>query len=265
MKTQDTTLDDLTRPGAAHDFFTRRSMPPFEPDAHGFSVANALWLMELCRLAYRPDVEEGVHLVPPRSSFLRQAGLEQIEFFNKTDAIADTQAMLVRSTRAPEWAALVFRGTEGVKDFVTDLLALKERVTGPDVCVHSGFEHGIEIVWETMGPALAQITVPLFFTGHSLGAALATVAASRHIPRAVYTFGSPLVGNGAFAQSLRNVPIFRVVDDTDAVTFVPPPELGYLHVGAPHKLAEVPAPSFLLRVEKPFFDHAPVNYIDRLI
>ena len=56
-------------------------MPPFEVDATGFSRANALWLMELSRLVYRHDEGEGEAIVPPRISYLRNAGLEQVKSF----------------------------------------------------------------------------------------------------------------------------------------------------------------------------------------
>lgn len=258
MKTEDTTFADLTDPGAANDFFTRRTMPPFEPDAKGFSRANALWLMELSRLVYR-----GSNVVPPRSSFLHKVGLEEVEFFNATDETADTQGMLVR---AEHWAALVFRGTEGTpQDIITDLeIALP--AFGKGAVVHRGFKHALDLVFAktNIAAALAAVDVPLFYTGHSLGAALATLCIARHTPRAVYTFGSPLVGNRAFGETLKGVPIFRVVDDIDGVTMVPPPLLGYLHVGEEHKLSETPEPPLPIRAEKLAFDHAPVNYLDRL-
>lgn len=256
MKTQDTTLNDLMNPGAANDFFTRRKMEPFDPAAVGFSRANALWLMELSRLVYRQD-----SVVPPRSSFLAKVGLAEVAppFDNK-----ETQGILVQSTAGPEWAALVFRGTERKPaDVITDL-ELSFPLLGTGVIVHRGFKKALDAVWADVEKALAKITVPLFMTGHSLGAALATLAAARHAPKAVYTFGSPLVGNHAFADTLKNVPIFRVVDDIDGVTFVPPPQLGYLHVGVVEHLAEDPEPPPLIHAEKIAFDHAPVNYVDRL-
>jgi triacylglycerol lipase len=112
MRTEETTLKDLMNPGAAEDFFTRRTMDPFEPDSPGFSLANALWLMELSRLVYRREPPEPDPHPTPRSKFLGAQKLDQIAFFNKQDATADTQAMLVQPANAPKWAALVFRGTE---------------------------------------------------------------------------------------------------------------------------------------------------------
>jgi hypothetical protein len=264
MRTEETTVEDLTNPGAAEDFFTRRRMDPFEPDQTAFSVANAVWLMELSRLVYRRDPSETKPHRTARRGFLESHGLVESAFFSRADATADTQAMLVQSTSAPAWAALVFRGTErNATDVISDL-RLSLPLIGSGVIVHRGFSHALDIVWDDIARALANVHVPLFMSGHSLGAALATLAAARHTPRAVYTFGSPLVGNAAFVRTLSNVPIHRVVDDIDGVTFVPPPAFGYLHAGVERCLRENPEPPLLHRATKPGFDHAPVNYVDRL-
>jgi hypothetical protein len=271
MRTEDTTLKDLMNPGAAEDFFARPPrppMPPFDPaaDPFRFSLPNALWLMELSRLVYRrdPDQEPNPH-PSKRSTFLERQNLKEIKFFTKQDRIADTQAILVRSTNDPQWAALVFRGTEQKATDVISDLALSVPLLRKEPIVHRGFQHALDVVWDEIKSELEKLgDVPLFMTGHSLGAALATLAAARHTPRAVYTFGSPLVGNHAFTQTLKDLPIHRVVDDLDGVTFVPPPQLGYEHVGKLRHLAEVPPPPLSLHAEKVAFDHAPVNYVDRL-
>jgi hypothetical protein len=264
MRTEDTTLKDLMNPGAAEDFFKRQEMPPFDPDPAGFSLPNALWLMELSRLVYRREPPEPDPHSSLRSKFLGTQKLVEIAFFNKPGATADTQAMLVQPTDAPKWAALVFRGTEQKPaDLISDL-SLSIPLLGSGPLVHRGFKHALDIVWNDIETALQNVHVPLFMSGHSLGGALATLAAARHTPRGVYTFGSPMVGNHAFAQTLTAVQIHRVVDDIDGVTFVPPPHLGYVHVGEVHHLFEDPEPPLLLHLEKIGFDHAPVNYVDRL-
>lgn len=56
---------------------------------------------------------------------------------------------------------------------------------------------------------LAKLGCPVFYTEHSLGAALATLAAARRAPKAGYAFGSPRVGNQAFTSTLASVPIRR--------------------------------------------------------
>jgi hypothetical protein len=80
----------------------------------------------------------------------------------------------------------------------------------------------------------AQSTNEIFFTGHSLGAALATLAISRFADAntSLYTFGSPRVGNHAFVEGLRRFPHFRFLDFNDLVTRVPPALLWYQHCAA---------------------------------
>jgi hypothetical protein len=73
------------------------------------------------------------------------------------------------------------------------------------------------------------------FTGHSLGAALATLAADRSkFESCVCTLGSPRVGDEAFVKGFNSRfgdRSRRYVNDVDIVTHVPPPgPLPYFHV-----------------------------------
>jgi len=72
----------------------------------------------------------------------------------------------------------------------------------------------------------------VFFTGHSLGGALATLAASRwNTPTThLYTFGSPRVGGKKFIQSFVFGERYRYRNNNDIVTKVPFEILGYKHV-----------------------------------
>ncbi len=267
-----TTWADLNRPGDATDFFARSEFPPFDPGTGGYCRDHARWLMELSRLVYRHDTEEDdPPPQPTRTHFLAQAGLRQRRFF--MSSATDTQAMLVEPIGAPSYAVLAFRGTEQkLKDFLTDLDMGVPPLDDSTVDVHEGFREALDSVWHDIADELGKLACPVFYTGHSLGAALATLAASRRPPRALYTFGSPLVGNAAFAASLGSQPVYRVVDGSDIVATVPPPALGYCHVGTEHKLVAPPAPAtFLGRFKSllcsppPFLaDHAPINYVDRL-
>jgi pimeloyl-ACP methyl ester carboxylesterase len=74
----------------------------------------------------------------------------------------------------------------------------------------------------------------VWFCGHSLGAALATLAADRYpATRGVCTFGCPRVGDNTFAAAFnanRANKTLRYVNHHDVVTHVPAPLFGYKHV-----------------------------------
>ena len=268
-----TSWQDLLRPGDALDFFSRSTFPAFDPAAAAYHGGNALWLAELSRIVYRRDVEENAAPPQPtRTSILARAGFRQRGFF--VSRKTDTQAMLIESVAPPVFAALVFRGTEQrIKDFITDLELGAPHLAEVTPHVHEGFEEALDSVWEEVDVALSTLECPVFYTGHSLGAALATLAAARRPPQAVYTFGSPRVGNEAFAASLRDVPVYRVVDDDDVVTTLPPKALGFKHAGEAQVLSDPQIDSsrgLIDRIRrffgppKPLADHAPINYVDRI-
>lgn len=271
-----TTWKDLLQPGLASDFFSTNPLPRFDPSANGYDRQNAWWLAELCRLVYRHDTEEDARApLPTRSAFLAKAGLRQEAFFNAVTT--GTQAFLARSDRSPSFAALVFRGTEqDPRDFVSDIAFPRVPFGVGSGTVHVGFLQALDSVWDPISKAIDALgDVPIFYAGHSLGAALATLAAARRAPVALYTFGSPLVGDSAFAATLSRIPVYRTVDADDAVTLVPPEGLGFSHVGEMHRLSRPPRPSALrqpldwlrcvLGPPPALADHAPINYVERLV
>ncbi len=268
-----TTWSDLLRPGDATSFFDRVPRPEFDASRASYSPANAWWLAELSRLVYRHDIEEGSQERPSRTRFLADVGLRQVAFFQSPRV--GTQAFLVEATTEPRFAALVFRGTEeNFSDWLTDLKTLPKQIAAPDVRVHDGFEVALDAVWPNVLRTLADLDCPLFYAGHSLGAALATIAASRRPPKAVYTFGSPRVGNEAFAALLGSVALYRIVDDTDVVPTLPPEELGFVHVGELHQIgmgrsgrASLNPWYWIRRLTAPprsLADHAPIAYVRRI-
>lgn len=263
----DTSWQDLLHPGDATDFFLRRPFPAFDPTTSAYSPVNALWLAELSRLVYRHDAEEvSAPPQPTRTHFLEQAGFTQRQFFHSKETGA--QAMLVESGGALPFSVLVFRGTEqNIKDYLTDLEFGELSLAKNKKEAHAGFTEALDSVWQAIDAALVTLNGPIFYTGHSLGAALATLAAARHAPRAVYTFGSPRVGNQAFIASLGSIPIYRIVDDEDIVTTVPSEALGFRHVGTELRLFSLdptPSPNRVFGPPKALADHAPINYVDRI-
>lgn len=137
---------------------------------------------------------------------------------------------------AKQMGVVVFRGTDAddPTDIGTDAdLLLKPWGRGGSV--HTGFANALDTIAAGLDDAVQSLGVPVLFTGHSLGAALATLAASLFKPlgnvTGLYTFGSPLVGDSAFVATLDGVNIYRYRDCCDVVTRIPPPELDYVHVG----------------------------------
>ena len=135
-------------------------------------------------------------------------------------------------------SVVVFRGTEAddwndIKADANAIAALAETVGK----VHSGFKGEVDEIWPLIEKELEANTKPLWFCGHSLGGALATICGGRCVlsyikmePAGVYTFGSPRVGCRRYVN---HVPLlhYRWVNNNDIVTRVPPVLLGYRHSG----------------------------------
>jgi triacylglycerol lipase len=287
----DNSWDAVLKPGKATVYFDVLDQTRFEADATSYSKINAWWLAELCRLIYRQEADEVKDAKPPtRQQVLDKVQLEQVEFFNE----GGTEAALIKTkgSGAVQFAALVFRGTTDTEDWLTDFKAVPKNWAGRGL-IHDGFGEGLKLVWAKIAASLDKNVpsdCPLFITGHSLGAALATLAASLSQPRALYTFGSPRVGDNDFGATLSGVNVFRVANNRDAVPTVPPP-LPFHHVGELHyitheggmlvnpdddtvardrlkrdriSLFSVDWKNLLKNAPEPFADHAPVNYVAHL-
>ena len=126
-------------------------------------------------------------------------------------------------------AVLAFRGTQQIKDWMTNLDAATMPVSssGGETIgnVHRGFNEAFLSVRDQIGPLLkGDEELPLFITGHSLGGALATLATwylKGDSLAACYTFGAPRVGDMGLMDRFRT-PIYRIVNGVDPVPFVPP-------------------------------------------
>ena len=156
-------------------------------------------------------------------------GYSIVEFFE----IENAQAYLLKDSSGQH--VLSFRGTEVSEpsDVLADLKAGKniEPIGGK---IHVGFKGEINKLWPTIEKALANID-SLYVTGHSLGAAMATIAAGRMQSKvvALVTFGSPKVGNKEYVNCL-TVTHYRVQNNCDSVTKVPFSLMGFAHHGT-HK------------------------------
>lgn len=135
-------------------------------------------------------------------------------------------------------ALLAFRGTQPdqIGDLVTDAKTMYcDWPYGPGQ-VHEGFCETALGLWSAVRKWLdnrAPHRQRLLICGHSLGAAIATLLALPAQATHAITLGSPRVGNTDFSQHLAQstCQIVRLVNCCDVVTDLPPPALGFSHVG----------------------------------
>jgi triacylglycerol lipase len=225
------TLEKISPPYLDYPYFQDAEMYPFHPDAKTCDMVNAWWLIEASILSWAEE------------DFVRQkfqkAGLLEVTLFSGEG----TQCFVANNE---DFLILVFRGTEirqrpGQTDFrniVPDIMADVDILlvdSGYGGKVHQGFKDALDEVWEEKG-LLNHLRNKdngrrtLWFTGHSLGAPLATLAAQRYGSVAgLYTYGSPRVGDMDFKNAFQNKN-YRFVNYKDIVTTVPPAPL-YQHVG----------------------------------
>ena len=130
---------------------------------------------------------------------------------------------------------LCFRGTEPdeFSDITADLNAIPDRAQIGGL-VHNGFQEEVNKVWAEILPYITKYgpNRKLFITGHSLGGAMATIAASRLNDQVtcLYTYGSPRVGSRGFVKRVTCMH-YRHVNNNDIVPKVPFAFLGYKHHG----------------------------------
>lgn len=195
-----------------------------------------------------------VHEPHPKSylQFLSADGAAGSWFFKD----ASTQLLYARHKELPI-VVLVFRGTEPSRseDLMTDASIAQTSLDAhgfPEGWgkVHSGFQAAIESIEPLVMKKLEEVAdgkVTIWVTGHSLGGALATLMTARLLRDmdagaayrlgGLYTFGSPRVGDGEFADSFtRAIDRHRAVavrfrNGDDAVTAVPQWVAEYKHVG----------------------------------
>ncbi len=195
-------------------------------------ITIAKELVDMAKLSYSPEEEI--------TQELEEKGYTCREFIN--DKETDTQCFIASDD---EKIVIAFRGTSSIKDAFTDLLIIKtpypkSRRWFFKPRAHYGFVNAFLAVRHRIHEVLSRCLLikpyKVYITGHSLGAALATLCAidlketMKINNLLIYTFGSPKVGNSWFARRF-NKKIkhsYRFVNDDDVVPWLPP--TGYSHV-----------------------------------
>jgi hypothetical protein len=196
---------------------------------------NALFLAQACDLAYL-DAPDGP------AGFQQRLGLEAelISVGNTQVYVAQNNSSIIVSFRGSQAPTTL----DGLKDWLltnaNNYLVLPEGQIGTDFAAagvgaryHRGFMEALHEIWEpllkSVNKAVEAGDRPLWVTGHSLGGALALLAAWRLqrnfvTVHAVITFGAPMVGNDTAARVFEQEfagKIFRYVNLEDPVPLLP--------------------------------------------
>ncbi len=161
---------------------------------------------------------------------------------------------------------IVFRGSESSTDWYYDLQVRKMCLTD-DIMVHSGFynqlcSNGVfgDIIDEVHKQLIAHPDYNIFVTGHSLGAALATLFGYMLSYKVddkitVVSFASPRVGNASWKKSFEekaNLEHYRITNNRDIVTAFP--NYKYKHVGDNIRISENAVTTFLDYQDDSWYD-----------
>ncbi|MFE2723008.1 lipase family protein [Kitasatospora sp. NPDC059327] len=214
-------------------------IPALDHSTTRYSLPHAYWMARAAGLAA---------LDPPGIEAQARAwGFDEVRHFESTHRmpfpIEDTQAYVMASDRM---IVTGFRGTEVRKiyDWLTDVST--PPVPGPahQGFIHYGFHQALQSVYPDIRDTLGELRTDgqsVWFTGHSLGGALAMLAGARWyfeephlLPDGVYTFGQPRTCErllaGAHNAAFKNR-CYRFVNNNDIVPLLPP-EPVFTHVEA---------------------------------
>jgi predicted lipase len=152
---------------------------------------------------------------------------------------------------SPEDSILVFRGTQRMAEWLGNVYAVQRPYLDPNTggelgLIHEGFRRIADSIIDPLAvDAVQKINPnkPCYVSGHSLGAALATLLAldiALKVPALqpqlrVYVYASPRVGNPDFVRQYAKIlpNTYRITNLADLVPTMPPTKLRaeFVHVG----------------------------------
>ena len=204
------------------------------PASHEYSPRAALILCWLAQLAYESDVGK-IDAIARRLGFEAPAPFTRKK--KKGLPLSVAKGLFVEGRHA---VVLAFAGTDPANfpDIVTDVNVGLRRDG-----LHAGFTTATDAAFEDSKAALAlarHTGKAFFITGHSLGGAIAVLTALRlreereDVADGVYTWGMPRAGRQSLIDACGEAlgrRTFRHMHGIDGIPTLPPPELGFAHVG----------------------------------
>ena len=231
--------------------FDGHSAHPFDPSPGLFSGTNGWWLAEAALLAYWAPHPTAGDPSGAQQRFAR-AGLTNYRFITRPPGAICWTNPQCHVAGNDTFVMVSFRGTQADR---TPRRGQRHNVPPNAVRRHRaarcarGFLSALDAIQSDLMTAIEDLCggdsegnrPTLWLTGHSLGAALAVLAAAR-LARSnkpvegIYTIGCPRVGDSAFKAAFDHAyegRCWRYVNNHDIVTQVPPAGalLGYEHVG----------------------------------
>jgi predicted lipase len=133
-----------------------------------------------------------------------------------------------------------FRGSSNIQNWIDDIQIRKiYPYDDANIAVEKGFYTGYESTKSDVFDTLEMLNIKystktILITGHSYGAALATLTAFDILNMydvQLYTYGSPRVGNEYFVNHFNTSSnMYRITHYYDIVPHVPPKSFDFLHV-----------------------------------
>ncbi|WP_245640107.1 lipase family protein [Paenibacillus dakarensis] len=201
----------------------RLNTPAHSADEH---EQRAIFLAAVCGQTYSQYLnEDGSFIVPVHY---------QLHDIIEAKSITHIRERFGFILESPQEIIIAFRGTISTTDWISDLIASQKRFNFllEDTLTHRGFTDIYASARAGIFSSLSTMSQDksLFITGHSLGAALATLCAADiaantpFISPSLYTYGSPRVGDPDFAYAFNKhvIKSYRFSNITDLVTYVPP-------------------------------------------
>jgi len=191
----------------------------FQPELRVFHWGNAYLAAIASLAAYEVQGAETVRMI-------RAMGFATVELVNNDS----TQGFVASNDK---FVLVAFRGTQVNKwgDLKADGALCQRKALGG--LVHTGFYSALDLVWiDVLTAVKAQGKTgegwkPVWITGHSLGGAIALLAAVRldrvGVPvRGTITLGQPRVGDLTFSQGFSGRErVYRITNQGDPVPLVP--------------------------------------------
>ncbi|MBW4717243.1 lipase family protein [Saccharothrix obliqua] len=196
----------------------------------GYSTRQAYWMAEAAKLAYRTPEE--IERTAREWGFDRVRHHETV--FTPPFPLEDTQAYTAASDRM---ILVGFRGTEPrkIQDWLSDGSTPPWPGPANKGYVHHGFAQALRSIYPEVRDAVVELRdndQTIWFTGHSLGGALAFLAAlhlyfedPRLLADGVYTYGQPRVCDRSLVEAHDEAfadRTHRFVNNNDVVPLVPP-------------------------------------------